>query len=102
MKLFLFQTKIWRKSSDANLLYLTRFSLNLKPDKAHEIFISVTALLTTLAVAQANNINVNQEGSCVNFTDDEVSFMNAINFYCCCWEVKYSSIYPCDATVLQS
>ena len=56
--------------------------------KAHEIFISVTVLLITLAVAQAKTVNINHEGSFVNFIDDQVGFINAINFYCCCWDVK--------------
>ena len=34
--------------------------------KAHELFSSVTVPLTTLAVAQAKNVNAKHEGSCVN------------------------------------
>ena len=43
--------------------------------KAYEIFISVTVLLTTLAEAQAKNIKLNHVGSCVNFIDDQVGWI---------------------------
>ena len=42
--------------------------------KANEFFTSVTVALTTLAVAQAKNVNVKHEGSCVNFIDDQVGY----------------------------